>query len=340
MARKKKDAAASKEAEINPLLDALKFVSVAQMEIGITYQTHCSIGGGFVSAFNGMLAAGAPYEEDFTVAPHTFRLIDALERVKGSSALSILPTNQINVKDDKRFDAMVPCVPAADVQRLAPDAGQWPITDAFKRAAAIAGLFTAEGATTVVGASLLTRDGSIVGTNGICMIEVWHGVPMPPGLTIPKSFFSALAKINKPLAFFGFSDTSFTVWFEDRSYLRTQVYSDPWPNIDNAFNYFTQSAPTEPPPKDLYDAIRAVTSFSGEGRFYMSDGLIHSHRDQAEGARYACPGVIEGQSFVSKFVLALEPYIKQIDFNSPIPVATFYGDEAELKIRGVISKSN
>ena len=63
------------------------------------------------------------------------------------------------------------------------------------------------------------------------LMEAWHGLDLPPNVPLPKQFVAALVKQKKNLTGFGFSRSSATFYFEDGCWLRTQLYSDEWPDV-------------------------------------------------------------------------------------------------------------
>ena len=75
---------------IEKLLDALKFVQLAQKLDGETHETHCRFGYNTISAFNGITGAGVLAEHDLIATPHTYKLIAALNRCKISETLKAL----------------------------------------------------------------------------------------------------------------------------------------------------------------------------------------------------------------------------------------------------------
>lgn len=329
--------ATSKKKEESPLLSALRFVSVAQAETGEPYKTHCRFINGYVVAFDGVLAAGHPAADvEANICPHTYRLINALEKATGAFSLSVLDTLQINIKTDK-FRALVPAVSPDLIQFVGPDPYGWPLNDDFKTAADIATMFTTEGATVVAYAAGLTRDGSIVGTNGLVFIEARHGNPTPPGLIIPKQFFAALSKIGKKIVGFGFSQYSFTVWFDDNSWLRTQLYvNEVFPSLDLVFAWADTARPTEIP-KGMFDAIKAVTPFNEFGSIYFGEGEVRSHPTDDQGASHVVKGVLPTfGAYTAKHLLALEGIAHKFDFTGNERAAIFYNETNS--VRGAIAK--
>lgn len=328
-----------KKKEESPLLSALKFVALAQRDKGPTYQTHCRIfnpeqNKTIAIAYDGILAVGVELPEELPdCCPNTLTFIHALERAKGNTATTITES-QVIVKTSK-FRAVVPSVGPADLHMIYPDPAQYPLNDEFKRALIEASALTKEGAQTVVQASVMTKNGSIVGTNGHVIIEAWHGIPTPPGLAIPKAFIQALEKVNKKIERFGLSDISFTVWFDDGSFIKTQLYSERWPDIDSVLNELNGAKPTEMS-RDFWEGVKTVAPFSQDGYIYLGDGEIRSHRDTEIATSYKCKGVPDNISMNIRFITSIEDLIKTVDFDHSERLTVFFGD----KIRGAMIKSS
>jgi len=317
-----------------PLLAALKFIALAQHETGAPNQVNCRLLDNSITAYDGVLACGAYLPETVpAICPNTMQLIKAMEKASDVSALSF-ETNSIIVKTNK-FRAIVPCVPGTDLMFIYPDQPLYELTNNFRSAAMTAAIWTKENAQTVVAASIMLRPGSCVGTNGRALIEVWHGVDMPSGLIVPKTFIDALGKVKKNITRFGFSDTSLTIWFDDNSWLKTQLYSEQWPNID-LFLAYTETAKPELVTKEFWEAIKTISVFSEDGRIFMNEGFVCSHKSTAKGAEYKLKGLPSDQSYDFKLLLAISELATSFDWEGNDRVTCFFGD----KLRGVLAKSS
>lgn len=322
----------------SPVLAALRFVSLAQQAEGTApYQSHCRFMNGQLVAFNGILAAGIAVEADFEINPNTFHLIKALERATDNHSVSLLDSGSL-VVTTRKLRVVVPCIDQAGLPFITGDPKQYPLNDNFRIAATAALTFTAEGATTIAYAAGITRDGSIVGTDGRVFIEAWHGIPTPPGLILPKQFFKALEKVQKSIVGFGFSNASFTVYFDDQSWLRTQLYlNETMPNFDNVFAWCDAGIYDEIP-KDWYTAIEAVAPFSPNGRFHVEDDAISSHGVEGLGATYKFKGIEPAGQFVAQQFTSMKNYLTKIDLRSNERAVLFLGKTGDIMIRGAIAK--
>lgn len=322
------------------LLKALKFVSLAQVKDDqISYKTHCRIMPGGIIAYDGILAAGHPAPFELAACPNTFKMIAALEKIDGTFSLVLNSPTIVSIKAG-RFDVKIECLDNSVLNPAQPDQSISALNNKFREALNIAGIFTKEGDAMIVNAAMQTRNRSVIGTNGNVLIEAFHGIAFPPGLNMPKNFVEALRRVDKDIASFGFSDGSFTVYFSDGAWLKTQLYQENLPNVDKVLT-MTEGAPWIDIPAGFFDAIRAVLPHSETNRIYFGQDQIQSHSADQKGARFQVPGIAPGQSFDGKYLLALESFIQRVDFFSEhnANIASFYGEKDSIMIRGALARS-
>lgn len=328
MARRKVNTSTAKS-----LLNALNFISVAQTEKESpnAYENHCVLSDGYATAYNGIITAGCKIEEAFSICPHTYKLIHALEHCQKDISITEL-AGRLSVKSGA-FSAFVPCW-EGDRPLVTPDAPCGQISDALKVGFETIGYLAVENGKTVAQASILLRNGSMVATDRFLIMEYWHGLSMPK-IVLPKLFISAIVSIPKKLVQFGFSDNSVTFYFEDSSWVKTQLFEEEWPDVDPILNIASKQ---EPLPADFYTALSTIASFSsgkkGEQKVYFMDGKMQTHRDEKEGASYEVEGLKMGPAFGIERLKRIEKYIKTADFYSHSTMF-FFGDNLRGCLTGV-----
>lgn len=315
------------------LVEALQFCSLASRVSGnnAAYQDHVRIADQWAIRSNGQLTAGHPVEEDLHACPHAARLANAIEKCGDTLSITHLGSGNLSVKGAV-FTARVDCLPEDQMLYQAPDEPCGAIDDRIKRALHVAGSVAAEGATRVIFASVLLKAQTAIGTNGHVMLECYHGIDLPPGLCLPKSSVVAVLKVAKPLVSFGFSRGSMTFYYEDGSWLKSQLYLDPWPDTSHILDI-----PAYPitPPDGWITAVEAVTGFSADGRVYFDDGKVMSHPNQGEGAEHDMPGVGALPSgYYAKDLRLVEEFASRFDFTTHRERAIAYGDDARAVIMG------
>lgn len=316
----------------NTLLTALQFVANAQRGAGAVEVTHCRLFGGYAMASNGILSAAHALTEDIQAAPHTYTLVEALEQAPGPTNLTLIDSERLSVRSGD-FQALIPCIDPASLPVVTPDAAVSLCAVPLKDALDIVGTLVVEGAEKIVNASVQMRSKSCISSNGNVILEAWHGIEMPPLQIVPKTFITALNKIKKIIVRFGCSENSFTIWFEDGSWLKTQTYprTTELPNLDMFLDVPTNPVPV---PKGLFDVAKRLEPFSQDGQIYFTaDGAR-----VANGMNYAIDQVKNmpvGLSFSIKALLSIAPFAKTIHFNAANGITLFFSDS----VRGAIVNS-
>lgn len=314
------------------LIEALKFVNLAQHKEGTPNQTHCIISGGRVTAFDGVIATGHLIEDDLSACPHTARLLDALSKCGPHLSITQLDSGRLSIKSD-RFKAFVPCIPFEQLALIEPDAPCAAIDDRLKAGFAMVAPILSDTAQKAIFAGALLQAGSIVGTNGHILVEYWHGIDLPPGLLIPKAALQAIIKTPKKLSRFGFSQHSATFFFEDDSFIRSQLYSEPYVKYENIF---PENLNPWPLPEGFFEGINKIQSLSDDKIVYFDKtGLIVKDAQKKQSGSYDVEGLKVGLAFNMDYLAIIESVFKQVDFDSGTNKAVFFGENARGALMGV-----
>lgn len=315
----------------NLFVDALRFVALATKDEGSINETHVHLYNGWVTAFNGIIAAGQKITEEIYACPNNKLMIEALSKCGEHLSITQLDQNRLSIKSDK-FKAIVPCIDPVLLSAAIPDMPVGVINDELKDGLqAVSVLVDQEPGQRVVTCSILLQKNSCIASNGNMIFEFWHGIDMPT-LCIPKAIVEALAKCKKKLCKFGFSNSSVTFYFEDESWLRTQLIAGEWPDLKHILD---QKSNAWPLPPDFYKALDAVAGFSDDGLVYFTKDTMHSHKAEGIGATYELAGLPQDLVFSIKQLGFIKPFVKEIDWHvhGSIPMTMFYGS----KIRGAIA---
>lgn len=331
MSSKRGRAAANKaKTETSGLIDALKFVALAQADKqGEPYQTHCAIWNGHVIASDGVLAIGAKIQAEISACPHTRKLIDALSKCDAQLSITQTDEYKLQVRSGK-YTANVPCVPWAMMPPVQPNQSTHKIDNAAKLAIVNAGALTDEDAQRVMYAATLFQNGTAVGTNGKMLLEQFHGFEIGTSVLLPRRAIDALSKSNKTLAGFGSSENSATFWNDDGSFIRTQLYAEQYSGYAHIFT----DAPANPAalPAGFYDAVRKVESYSDSGFLFFREARICSHEQDELGALFEIEGLPEGMKFSAHMLKQIEPFTELVSFDKAHARLFFYANN----IRGAL----
>lgn len=338
MARKPRSG--SRGEQDSQLLTALRFVKLAQQDNGkAAYQTHCGFvrdgfGQQYVVAFDGILAAGHPVTEEMAGHPHTFRLIDALERVRGAYTMTLLDNERLSISSGA-YRAVVPCLPDNAMLSITPDPCLYQIDDRWKQAAVRAGTFCTDGAQTVMASSVITYGTRMVGTNGLVMLDAYHGYEMPPELIVPMAFVKEVAKVDAKLNGFGYSAGSLTFYFEGGAWIRTQLYQEQYPNVSRILDPLIMTGCTEIP-EAFFDAVAAVAPFASDARtVIIGNNQVQSHRETNVGAQHQCEGLaFNAITLNADHLTKLKPFMEKFDVTTYPNYVVMLGDN----IRAVVMK--
>ena len=317
------------------LLQALEFCSVVCEKLGAPHETHISLRNNMAIAFNGVIAAGSHIVEDIYCCPHTILMIEALSKCTDNYSLTQLDNGRLSIKSGK-FKAIVPCIEPNLIEITQPDPLIVGITNKFKEAIEAVGVLASENAQHVLTASILMNGQSVISTNRLMLFEYWHGLDLPSNIPLPKQFVVALAKQKKNLTGFGFSNSSATFYFEDNCWLKTQLYSDEWPNVSRILNIEANLWNIDP---NFFEALSAIAPFSETGNVYSDTNLLMSHPEASLGATHECTGIPKGFIYPIKQLMMMKNHVKKIDYyanglsQSQSYCLKFEGDN----MRGVIS---
>lgn len=331
--------ATKKNTQAEQLQQALDFVSVATNKLD-DFASYVSLHNRMAIATTGQISAGHPIQEDLELCPHLDKLKLALSKSGKTLTLTHTPSDQLSVKGDK-LRVIVPCVGFNELPFNAPDETQYPADDRIKEAFKVCGMLASEAGDEVYKASVLLRGNDCTGTNGrATMLQYWHGIDLPPDMVLPKIFTQSVVKIAQKITGFGFSwsnelgrPKSFTLWFENGAWIRTQCYSDSWPDVDGLLNKPSVPAPT---PEGLFDAVESVYKFNDDNLIYFLSNCVSTDKNPDVGAQYEVKGLQGGVSFNGKLLLQVSPYATSMDFTTHRDRAFFFGGTAENPVRGVL----
>jgi hypothetical protein len=291
------------------LIAALKFVSVAQKDEGKPFETHCAIWNGYVLACDGILTAGARVGLDaITACPHSGRLLSALQRCEGTFAVSQIE-DKLTVKSGK-FRATIPCVSFADIPQSMPHPNMVPIDDSVKLALSNVSGLTDDKETVIHKAATLLQSGVAVATDGSILIEHRHACQLPVRVLLPNRLVEVISKCSKKLVGIGGAENSVTFWFEDESFVKSQLYDQEYPNFDRLL----LSDRLDPAPEGMFEGVRKVADFHEKGWVIFRGNGIASSWEESEGAFFECPGVPEGMHFNGDYMKIAEKFATRLRF--------------------------
>ena len=321
----------------NSLLQAMRFVSIAQRSVGSPEQTHCRLFNQMAVGTNSVITAGHKIQEDIQVCPHTATLTAALENVADAQfSLTLLEDGRLAIRYDQ-FESIVHCLNAAELPTVGPDPASYLCDSRLVTAMEVAGQLVSDGANRVVNASIQLRNGSVLATNGNIILEAWHGIAMPELLIAPKAFATALHKAaqvkGKTLYRFGIGADSLTSHYDDGSWIKTQL----WPattELPELLKFLNVESNPITIPEGFFEIVKRLEPFSEDGQVLITGGEFRVTRQSMKTYAVESAKHLRGLSmqFSIKSLLTIQPYVKKVHFSAAPGVTLFYGDNIRCAV--------
>jgi len=328
--RARASAKKEKQSSAQGLIDALRFIKAAQVAQGLPYQTHCVIANNWVCATDGAITAGMKCEETLNVAPHTDTLLSALVKCGAEPlAISELDSGRLSVKAGK-FKSLVPCEDIDSMPAIWPDPQCAVIDDTIKAGFKLLYDIALDSGPEPMKLAVMLQANTMVCTNGALIIEVWHGIDLPPWILIPKAAAFYISKVDKKLTGFGYSSASATFYFEDGSFYKTQLFQGNYPNYERLFteaNYW-------PLPNDFWTAVDTLSDMS-EHALYFRTNRIQTDSNEAKGSSFDVDGMKGGFAMQHKFLKLARSVFEQVDFQETRAMFVSKKDNP-INARGII----
>jgi len=333
--KKKHRARRKKATPASGLLEAIKFIKPCQKKTGTVAQRHCCIRGNWMVATNEIVTIGTKIQEDLAVCPQTLQLEEALKQVADDLSITQLSEHNLSVVSGD-LKAVIPCVGFDQISIPAPDENIAVIDDRLKVALSVLAPLVTEGAKKAELASALLQSGTAVATNGHAIVEFWHGLDLPPNVLLPKVAIKAIVGTKKALCGFGYSGHSATFWFEDDSFIKSQLYGEQYPN----YKTFFEDGEFEPfaIPVEFFKAVKTIEKFTKSGIVHFKDSKVSSNELENEASTYSIPGLPDGFQFHSKHLLAVQKAFEKVCFKintNGIPHAYFFSTYARGLVLGI-----
>ena len=324
--------------ENDAIVKALDFVSYAQADKGkaeiLPYQAHSIMRAGTIMAFDGVLAAGTMIDfGGIDACPHTGQLLAAMRRCKNGFSVSAGQSGNVLVKSGA-FRVVVPTLGnPADLatSNIYPDAPTVVVDDTVKAAFEKLNPLLVENTPYIVTSTLLVNGPSFFATDKSMVTEYFHGFNLPY-CVVPKIAITAVSKCDKSLRHIGFGSQSITFWFEDNSWIRSQLHTEAWPDVARIFDFPVSSL--EPIPKKLAEAIEATAPFSDTGLLYLNQDEVASHLDNSIGATHDCKGLPGGVIVAIKRIKDALDFATHVDWTSNEKGVYFQGE----RVRSLIAR--
>ena len=311
------------------MLESLKFVqgAVATRDF-VPELCHFHIQGGMIRGYNGMIALGGPIDLNLDICPKATSLVKAIQSCKEAIQLHVTPSGKLAIKSGK-FKVYVDCIQKA-YPDVAPE-GQFievkgGILQALKKLAP----FISDDASKPWSRGVLFRDNSAFSTNNVVLAEYWLGYKFPMEINIPRTAVNELIRINEEPIGLQFAENSISFHFSNNRWMRTQVLSTGWPDLNRILNN-----PSEPAdwPDGFFTALNDIAPFVDDvGKVIFLPGKIATSREEGVGATFEVEGLENVGIYNIKYLQSLKDIATKIDLSGYPGPSLFFGEN----IRGAI----
>lgn len=322
------------------MISALQFVQggVARKDY-VPGLTHFRIEGGRIQSFNGTFSLSAPIDLDLEVSPKAEAFQKAVASCGNTPAsLSMTAAGRLGIRAGK-FRAYVECT-SEPFPVYAPTGERVEFGDgeAFLASLDTLAPFMSQDASRAWSQGILLRDRCMWATCNTAIVQKYLGFEFPREINIPRTAVHVLLRIGAPPIGFVFEDNSITFHFESDRWMKTQMYSLAWPDMQSILDRHNYNVPYIP--DDFWSQLEQVAPFVDEAqRVYFNEGRMLTSLTDGIGA--SCD-LAEGCTFAGCFNHKLITLLRGVatgmlfgaeETGKGIRVGTFVGDQ----LRGLIA---
>lgn len=306
------------------MLAELKFVqgSVAKKDF-LPALTHFAIEGGLVRGYNGTLALCSPIPFDIACKPKGEPLVRAIANCTETVTLAMTPAGRLSIKSGS-FKAFVDCIegPTAHVE---PEGTPIELDGAaLLRAVKAVQPFVGDDASRPWTTGVLLRGQSAFATNNVSLVEYWVGTTFPVTVNLPRAAVKEIVRINEAPVSAQMSETSFTLHYSGRRWIRTQLLPTDWPDLSRILDAPSNQKPIDPL---MFAGLDVVRPFVDKlGRVLFSAEGIATHEAEGEGARYGLNDFAPDGVYNIEILRLLEGVAETVDFSTYPKPCMFYGN--------------
>lgn len=312
------------------MLESLKFVqgSIAKKDL-VPELTHFMIRDGAIRGYNGMIALSSKIPMDINCNPKAEPFIAAISKCTDTATLSLTPAGKLRVASDK-FKALIECV-EGDKHHVEPEGEELPFDgEQLLKAFKVLVPFIGKDASRPWANGILLKGQSAFATNNVVLVEYWVGSQIPIEINIPGAAIKELLRINRAPVSVQVTKNSMTFNFSEDRWLRTQLFSTEWPDLNKVLSL--EAAP-KPVPPELFKSLETLKPFLNKaGQIFIKDGIVSTHDTPDEGASVEVVGMVDDGSYQLEMINLLNGVAVTADFSTYPRPCLFYGD----RLRGAI----
>jgi DNA polymerase III sliding clamp (beta) subunit (PCNA family) len=271
------------------LLQSLKFVqgAIARKDF-VPEWTHFRIKDRRITGYNGRMSISAPIALDIDCCPKALPLVKAIETCEEAAQLHLTPAGKLAIRSGNfrtHVETVTDTFTGLEPQGIdvKPDGRLLPILRTLYE-------ITAEDATRQWANGVLLDGQSAYATNNVVLAQFWLGYYFPYRVNLPAFAIKELMRVNEEPERIQMTADTATFYFSEERWLKTQLFSTEWPDMEKAFGRADYSDVPEVP-ATLFECLERIKPFVDDlGRVYVSDGLISTVAGE-EGTTLQVPGM-------------------------------------------------
>lgn len=282
-----------------------------------------------IRGYNGVIALQSPIDFAVPCMPLAVPLVAAISKCEAVMSLGLTDSGRLRVKSGP-FRSFIECtdVPMPEIYPQG-DLVELDGPALMKAIQAVVPFVGSDASRPWVNGILL-RNKSAFATNNVCLVQYWIGVELPLSANIPMEAIREMIRIGAPPTHAQVSDHSITFHYSDQRWLRTQLYSMDWPDLESILN---RDATYRPVPPALVDGLEAIKSFlEKDTNVYLKGDTIYTSEADGIGASYQIEGLDAVGIYKFEMLMMMANAAKQVDFSTYPAPCCFLNDT----MRGVI----
>lgn len=315
------------------MLSELKFVqrAVSKKDF-VPAMTHFSIQDGLIRSYNGVIALCCRIPIDINCNPKAEPLIKAISNCSETVVLNLTDSNRLKIQSGN-FKAFIDCIDG-DTPHVMPEGEIIEIDgnvilEAFRKIIT----FVGEDASRPWANGILLKGSSAFATNNVCLIEYWLSANIPIEVNIPKVAIKELLRINEAPISIQLTDKSITFHFPENRWLRSQLLTTEWPDLEKILNRDSNPVPIN---HELFTGLDVIKPFVGKlGHVFFKGSKLMTSLVENEGASYELDNFEYKGTYHIEILPLLKGVAEQIDLSSYPNPCIFYGERLRGAIIGI-----
>ena len=255
------------------MLEQLKFVKGAVSKKDyIPELTHFHIAGGRISGYNGKIGLSAPIALDVDCCPKAIPFVKAVEACTDTAQLHLTPAGKLAIRSGK-FKAFIETLPATAFPEVGPQGQSVDIDGRLLPVMRKLYDLIGEDASRPWATGIMLNGTSAYATNNVILAEAWLGYHFPFKVVIPKYAVKEIVRIGEEPIGLQLTALSATFHYEGDRWMRTQLVSSDWPDIQSLLNTLDGSG--YPVGEEFWQALETIAPFLDEqSRVFLNESTI------------------------------------------------------------------